>query len=47
MPAEVVQSRDELRAVLARPGRAAGGPRLVDARIDPACYPAVLAATRG
>ena len=44
MPADVVTSRDELRAVMARAGR---GPRLVDARIDPGCYPAVLAATRG
>ncbi|MFC5142841.1 thiamine pyrophosphate-binding protein [Actinomycetospora rhizophila] len=44
MPADVVTSRPELDAVLARAGR---GPRLVDARIDPGCYPAVLAATRG
>ncbi|MHC1559601.1 thiamine pyrophosphate-binding protein [Actinomycetospora sp. C-140] len=44
MPADTVTSRDELRAVLARATR---GPRLVDARIDPSCYAAVLAATRG
>ncbi|MDD7938305.1 thiamine pyrophosphate-dependent enzyme [Actinomycetospora lutea] len=44
MPADVVASRSALDAVLARSGR---GPRLVDARIDPASYAAVLAATRG
>ncbi|MEJ2863939.1 thiamine pyrophosphate-binding protein [Actinomycetospora flava] len=44
MPADTVTSRAELDAALSRAGR---GPRLVDARIDPACYAAVLTATRG
>lgn len=44
MPAAVVESRESLRSQL---DRAAPGPRLIDARIDPACYAHVLAATRG
>lgn len=45
MPAEVVSSRAELRALLADgPPR---GPRLLDARVSPECYPHVIGATRG
>lgn len=44
MPAAVVESREALRDQLAQ---ARPGPRLIDARISPAAYAHVLAATRG
>jgi len=40
----VVNSASELRTVLAQDW---DRPRLIDARIDPSSYPALLAATRG
>ncbi len=44
MRAECATSRSELRALL---GSHVRGPALIDARIDPTCYTAVLQATRG
>lgn len=44
IPAGGVDSRGELRAYLSSRPR---GPALIDARIDPTCYAAVLRATRG
>jgi acetolactate synthase I/II/III large subunit len=44
VPGTVADDVDGLRRALAAPGR---GPRLVDARIDPAAYPHVIRAIRG
>lgn len=44
MPASVVDSVERLRAEL---GGGLRGPRLIDARVSPDCYPHVLGVTRG
>jgi acetolactate synthase-1/2/3 large subunit len=44
VPGTAVDDADGLRRALSAPGR---GPRLVDARIDPAAYPHVIRTIRG
>lgn len=47
VPAEVVTSSAELAAAVAGSGDGADGPRLIDARVDPAAYPHLITTTRG